>query len=142
VGTWDAFIGDEGRVHGIMRLAGHGAYGGLIAVLHGSDERCFGCMDYEGVILEGTVPPVPGLPDVETSGEEAVIPTKDVVVATRTIEQGTTLGPEVVSMRAVPIDETNQHALTDPAEVIGRVAAIDILESQVLAPNLLEPPAE
>ena len=141
-GTWEAFIGDGPRVHGIMRLAGHGAYDGLIAVLHGSDEQCFGCMDYDGIIVEGAMPPMPGLGGLEVDEEVAAIPTKDVVVATQTIEKGTTIGPEVVSLRAVPIDEPNKYALTDPREVVGRVAAIDILEFQVLAPNLLEPPAE
>ena len=58
-GTWEAFIGDGPRVHGVMRLTGHGAYDGLIAVLHGSDEQCFGCMHYDGVIVEGAIPPMP-----------------------------------------------------------------------------------
>jgi len=59
-GTWEAFIGEGGRVRGLLRLTGFGAYDGLIAVLHGTDEQCpFECMRYDGVIVEGDLPPLP-----------------------------------------------------------------------------------
>ena len=59
-GTWEAFIGEGGRVRGLLRLTGFGAYDGLIAVLHGTDEQCpFECMMYDGVIVEGDLPPLP-----------------------------------------------------------------------------------
>jgi hypothetical protein len=58
-GTWEAFIGDGPRVHGLLRLTGHGAYDGLIAVLHGTDEQGRDTMSYEGVIVEGDMPPMP-----------------------------------------------------------------------------------
>ena len=70
---------------------------------------------------------------------EAMIPTKDVVVATQAIDAGATIGAEMISLRAVPLDETNRHAFGDPRDVIGRITAIDVLVHQVLAPNFLEP---
>ena len=82
---------------------------------------------------------MPELSGPEVDGELPAIPTKDVVVATQVIEKGATIGPEVVTMRNVPNDSTNKHALADPSEALGRVTAIAILESQMLAPNLLEP---
>ena len=67
-GTWEAFIGEGPRVHGLLRLTGSDAYDGLIAVLHGSDEQCFGCMDYDGIIVEGSMPPMPALRDLKVDG--------------------------------------------------------------------------
>lgn len=156
-GAWqgsapDAIVPDAPlTTWGLVSLTGEGAYEGLTALQWANlvDDTC-SCgnpdnlceWDIRGLVFEGEMPPVPGLGGPEVDEEVAAIPTKEVVVATQTIEKGTTIGPEVVSLRAVPIDEPNKYALTDPREVVGRVAAIDILESQVLAPNLLEPPTE
>jgi|GEM_PF-2832593 len=38
-GTWETFIGDGGKVHGLLRLTGYGAY--------------------DGLIVEGHMPPIP-----------------------------------------------------------------------------------
>jgi hypothetical protein len=131
-------VEDSPLMTGMAVLTGEGGYDGLTLVL-GQFENPDTKTDWGVIVPSDQVPTMPGL---EVDEEVAAIPTKDVVVATQTIEKGTTIGPEVVSLRAVPIDEPNKYALTDPREVVGRVAAIDILESQMLAPNLLEPSAE
>ena len=65
------------------------------------------------------------------------IPIRDVVLAARPIERGATIGSEMLTVRAVPIDETNSMVLVEPAEALGKVAAIDILQFQMITPNLL-----
>ena len=65
------------------------------------------------------------------------IPTRDVVVATRAIEQGVSIEPDMVMIRSVPVDDTNSMAFTDPSSVLGQEAAIDILRFQMITPNLL-----
>ena len=42
-----------------------------------------------------------------------------------------------LAVRSVPVDLTNEMALRDPAEALGKVAAIDILPFQMITPNLL-----
>ena len=64
-------------------------------------------------------------------------PTRDVVVAARPIEAGTRIEPEILTIRPVAIDETNSMVLVEPAEALGKVAAIDILQFQMITPNLL-----
>ena len=58
-GEWRGFINGEQGVNGILWLTGEAAYDGLVAVLQGSDDRCRGCMDYDGIIVEGVLPPLP-----------------------------------------------------------------------------------
>ena len=61
----------------------------------------------------------------------------DVVVATQRIEQGASLQPEMLTQPSVPLDATNEMALTDPVLAHGKQAAIDILPNQVITPNML-----
>ena len=68
---------------------------------------------------------------------EMVIPTWDVVVATRTIEQGADIDADMVTVRSVPVDATSEMAFSDPTRVLGEVAAIDILPNQIILPNML-----
>jgi len=68
---------------------------------------------------------------------EAVFPTKEVVVAAQGIEQGASIEREMLTLRAVPIDETNEMAFTDIGSALGEVAAIDILTNQIISPNML-----
>jgi len=68
---------------------------------------------------------------------EAVIPTIDVVVAAQGIEQGTSIERELLTVRSVPNDATNEMALTDVGSALGKVAAIDILANQIISPNML-----
>jgi len=68
---------------------------------------------------------------------DEVFPTVEVVVAAKAIEQGAVIEPLMLTVRSVPIDPTNEIALTDRAEVLGKVAAIDILPFQMITPNLL-----
>ena len=65
------------------------------------------------------------------------IPTSDVMVAVRPIKAGTPIAPGMVAMLTVPSDVTNSMAYTGSSEILGKVAAIDILEWQLLTPNLL-----
>jgi hypothetical protein len=85
----------------------------------------------------------PTLPDdpVEPSGpggpQRTATPTRDVVVADRMIEQGTSIGPDMLILVTVPMDATNEMAFTDIGSAVGKVAAIDILENQPVTPNML-----
>jgi Flp pilus assembly protein CpaB len=71
------------------------------------------------------------------SDESEMIPTWDVVVAARTIEQGTAIDADMVTVRTVPVDATSEMAFSDPTQVRGEVAAIDILLDQIIMPNML-----
>lgn len=68
-GTWEAFARDDGSGQGMLRLTGSGAYDGLIAFLQAStdDGNCVECLEYEGIIVEGEMPPMPEL--LEPIGE-------------------------------------------------------------------------
>ena len=68
---------------------------------------------------------------------EIPIPTTEVVLAVQAIEDGTRIETEMITVRAVPLDDTNAMALAEPAEALGKVAAIDILQFQMITPNLL-----
>lgn len=68
---------------------------------------------------------------------DEVFPTVEVVVAAKAIEQGAVIEDLDLAVRSVPVDLTNEIALTDRAEVLGNVAAIDILPFQMITPNLL-----
>ena len=43
----------------------------------------------------------------------------------------------LIAVRAVPLDDTNSMAYTESSQVVGKAAAIDILELQLVTPNLL-----
>jgi len=127
-GVWD----DEMGWHITAWLAGEGAYEGLTLYLHADRSPVFSTpeMAFEGIIFD-TTPPVMldlRLPPV----------TRDVVVAARFIEAGDAIGADMLKIWPVTIDDTNSMAFTDPAQVVGTVAAIDILQSQLLTPNMLE----
>ena len=68
---------------------------------------------------------------------EIPIPTTEVVLAVQPIEAGTRIEPEMITVRTVPLDDTNSMAYTELSQVLGEVAAIDILELQMITPNLL-----
>jgi SAF domain len=65
------------------------------------------------------------------------IPIRDVVLAVHPIERGARIEPETVALRAVPVDDTNSMAYTNISQVLGKVAVIEILELQLITPNLL-----
>jgi flagella basal body P-ring formation protein FlgA len=58
------------------------------------------------------------------------------MVADRTLEQWTTITLDMLVFITVPMDATNEMALTDPEAAIGKIAAIDILEDQPITPNM------
>ena len=60
-GTYEAFSHDDGSGQGMVQLTGHGAYEGLIAFLHlyTDDSDCVECLQYDGIIVEGEMPPTP-----------------------------------------------------------------------------------
>lgn len=68
---------------------------------------------------------------------EMIIPTRDVVVAAQAIDQGTSIELEMLAGRSVPIDESNSMAFEDPASAVGKMAAVDIPQFQMITPNLL-----
>jgi len=82
------------------------------------------------------MPTVPEQP-LADEWQEAVFPTTDVVVAAQGIEQGTSIEREMLMVRTVPMDTTNEMALTDIGSALGEVAAIDILANQIISPNML-----
>jgi flagella basal body P-ring formation protein FlgA len=82
-------------------------------------------------------PTAPQSPVEPGARQEAVIPTRDVVIAARSIEQGTSIESEMLTLRTIPMDATNEMALTDRASTVGKVAAIDILANQMISPNML-----
>jgi Flp pilus assembly protein CpaB len=60
------------------------------------------------------------------------------VVATRAIPARKPIEPADVTVRDVPLDPTNATGVvTDPAQVVGRVPAVTILEGQLVTTNLL-----
>jgi Flp pilus assembly protein CpaB len=66
-----------------------------------------------------------------------VIPKVNVVVAARTIAARKPIEPADVIVREVPADATNaQGVFTAPAEVIGRVSGVTILQGQLVTSNL------
>ena len=71
--------------------------------------------------------------------EEAptTFPTRDIVVAAAEINARDTIETQMVSVRPVPIDDTNATAFTDRDLVVGRVAAIPITQFQPITPNML-----
>lgn len=60
-----------------------------------------------------------------------------VVVAARPIAARKTIEVADLTTREVVADDTNAGAYTKPDQAVGRVAAINILEGQVVSPNLL-----
>ncbi|MDQ3879955.1 MAG: Flp pilus assembly protein CpaB [Chloroflexota bacterium] len=68
--------------------------------------------------------------------EEGVAMT-DVVVAARDIAGHKMVEDGDVEMRAVPADASNENAMRDITEVLGRISAIAILPGQVIMPNML-----
>jgi pilus assembly protein CpaB len=60
------------------------------------------------------------------------------VVATRAIPARKPIEPADVTVRDVPLDPTNATGVvTDPAQVVGRIPAVTILEGQLVTTNLL-----
>lgn len=60
------------------------------------------------------------------------------VVAIRPIAARQEIAPEDVAVREVPVDGTNANGVvSDPALVVGRIAAVAILEGQLVTSNLL-----
>jgi flagella basal body P-ring formation protein FlgA len=87
--------------------------------------------------LERPTLPTLSLPSDLGAPPDAAIPTRDVVVADRPIEQGTRIRPDMLALVTVPMDATNEMAFTDIGSALGKVAAIDILANQPIAPNML-----
>jgi Flp pilus assembly protein CpaB len=69
--------------------------------------------------------------------EEPTFATRDVVVAAVPIDARDTIEPQMVSLRPVPLDDTNASAFTDRDEVVGKIAAIPIVQFQPITPNML-----
>ena len=72
-----------------------------------------------------------------TDEPETVFPTKDVVVAAELINARDTIGMNQLTIRSVPIDDTNAAAFEDRTLVAGQIAAIPILINQPVTPNML-----
>jgi hypothetical protein len=135
-GTW------EGPFTGMEYEAADGGLFATSGVMVGGDEYAgyafyyqldarqhSGVVDrWHGVVYKGQPPEL-----------KVAVPTRNVVIGAGMIEQGTSIGLEMLTVWTVPIDETNEMALTDPALVCGRTAAIDILPNQPIAPNMLVP---
>jgi|tagenome__1003787_1003787.scaffolds.fasta_scaffold20874942_2 Flp pilus assembly protein CpaB len=65
-------------------------------------------------------------------------PKVSVVVAVKTIEARKAVTAEDVAVREVPLDDTNANGvLTDPTAAVGRIAAVTILQNQLVTTNML-----
>jgi Flp pilus assembly protein CpaB len=69
--------------------------------------------------------------------ETAALPTRDVVVAAVPIPIRATIEASQLTIRTVPEDASNANAFADPADVVGKVAAVSIYQFQPISPNLL-----
>jgi len=67
----------------------------------------------------------------------AVFPTRDIVIAANQITAREPIDALDLTVRAVPIDDTNATAYTDRNQVVNEIAAIDILPFQPITPNML-----
>ena len=67
----------------------------------------------------------------------AVFPTRDVVVAANLINAREPIDALDVTVRSVPLDDTNATAFVDRNLVVNEIAAIDILPFQPISPNML-----
>ena len=72
-----------------------------------------------------------------TNPAEQGTPMRDVVIAVQDITQRQPIEAAHVAVRSVPADDTNVHALVNPADVIGRVSHVPIPAGQVITSNLL-----
>ena len=66
-----------------------------------------------------------------------VFPTRDIVVAANQITARQPIDALDLTVRTVPIDDTNQTAFTSTNAVVNQIAAIDILPFQPITPNML-----
>jgi Flp pilus assembly protein CpaB len=65
------------------------------------------------------------------------IPLRDVVVAASLISARDTIQADQITIRAVPLDATNETAFSSLDDVRGKIAAIPIFENQPITPNML-----
>ena len=72
-----------------------------------------------------------------TNPAEQGTPMREVVIAVQDIAQRQPIEEAYVTVRSVPADDTNVHALVNPADVIGRVSHVPIPAGQVITSNLL-----
>ena len=72
-----------------------------------------------------------------TEESPTVFPTRDVVVAAELINARDTIGMNQLTIRSVPLDDTNASAFVNRDEVAGKIAAIPILVNQPVTPNML-----
>lgn len=68
---------------------------------------------------------------------QAVFPTRDIVVAANEITARQPIDVLDLTVRSVPSDDTNKDAFTDRDQVVGEIAAIDILPFQPITRNML-----
>jgi Flp pilus assembly protein CpaB len=64
------------------------------------------------------------------------LPTKSVIVAAVPIQRNTVLDASYLAQRQVPIDASNEFAVTDPNMVLGLTTGVVIYPGQVITPNL------
>ncbi len=69
--------------------------------------------------------------------DATVFPTRSVVVAADFIPARETIQFDMVTLREVPLDASNEGAFTDPAQVAGKVAGISIVGLQPITPYML-----
>jgi|GEM_PF-850506 len=72
-----------------------------------------------------------------TDEPETVYPTRTVVVAADLIEARSTIGLNQLTTHDVPLDDSNATAFSDPTDVANEIAAIPILQGQLITPNML-----
>lgn len=73
----------------------------------------------------------------QEEGPETVFPTREIVIAANEITAREAIDALDLTVRAVPVDDTNATAFTSRDDVVGEIAAIDILPFQPITPNML-----
>ncbi|MFN8621775.1 MAG: RcpC/CpaB family pilus assembly protein [Chloroflexota bacterium] len=72
----------------------------------------------------------------QSASADPATSTMNVVVAAAQIPAGTKVDASYLTMRAVPKDASNALGMTDAQTVIGLTTAVDVLNGQVITPNL------
>jgi Flp pilus assembly protein CpaB len=72
-----------------------------------------------------------------TDEPQVTFPTREIVVAAGPINARATIDATSIATRLVPLDDSNASAFTTRDEVVGKIAAIPIVQFQPITPNML-----
>lgn len=67
-----------------------------------------------------------------------VINTKEVVVATRTLEKNAVIGKDDIKLAKIPIEQVPENAITDPGKTLGKETAFVIRKGQQIVTDTID----